>query len=60
VKGAFRIKDAIAVVYGIGLFIATLYFNWRYANEHGFLAWLMFGEIIATFKAIAWPIYLFL
>lgn len=53
-------KDAIAGIYCIGLFIATLYFNWLYANEHGFWAWLLFGEIIATLKAFLWPIYLFL
>jgi hypothetical protein len=54
------VKDAIAGIYGIGVFIATLYFNWRYATEHGFWAWLFFGEVVATIKGFVWPIYLFM
>lgn len=38
-------------------FIATPYFNWRYAKEHGFRSWLVFGEVIATAKAAIWPYY---
>lgn len=53
-------RDAIAAVYCIGLFIATPYFNWLYAKEHGFWSWVFFGEIIATIKAMIWPIVLFL
>jgi hypothetical protein len=36
---------------------ATPYFNWRYAREHGFGSWLVFGEVIATGKAMIWPYY---
>jgi hypothetical protein len=32
-------------------------FNWRYAREHGFVSWLLLGEVVATFKAVAWPYY---
>ena len=39
------------------LFIATPYFNWRYAKEHGFGSWLVFGEVIATAQAVIWPYY---
>jgi hypothetical protein len=46
-----------AVLYGISVAVFTLYFNWIYANEHGFWSWLIFGEIIATFKGFAWPFF---
>ena len=39
--------------------IFTLYFNWQYAQEHGFASWLMFGEIIATAEGFVWPYFLF-
>ena len=48
----------IAILYGISVAVFTLYFNWIYANEHGFWSWLIFGEIIATFKAFAWPFFI--
>lgn len=38
--------------------IATPYFNWRYAKEHGFVSWIAFGEVIATAKAIVWPYFM--
>lgn len=34
-------------------------FNWRYAQEHGFVSWLFLGEVVATFKAVIWPYYAF-
>lgn len=37
---------------------APLY-NWRYARENGVVKWVLFGEIIATAKAIIWPYYVF-
>src|SRR6266446_2755474 len=37
--------------------IATPYFNWRYAKQHGFGSWLVFGEVIATVQAAIWPYY---
>jgi hypothetical protein len=39
------------------LSIATPFFNWRYASQHGFGSWLVFGEIIATVQAAIWPYY---
>jgi hypothetical protein len=32
-------------------------FNWRYAQEHGFVSWLFLGEVVATSKAVVWPYY---
>ena len=54
-----KILITIAVIYGISVAIFGVYYNWLYANENGFLAWLFFGEIIASFKALVWPLFEF-
>ena len=54
-----KIFIAIAVLYGISVAIFGLYYNWLYAKTHGFLAWLFFGEIIASLKALVWPLFEF-
>jgi len=54
-----KILIAIAIIYGISVGIFGVYYNWLYANEHGFLAWLFFGEIIASLKAVVWPLFEF-
>jgi hypothetical protein len=44
------------------LFVAFLmvpYYNWQYATNHGFVAWLFFGEFIATAKGMVWPYFVF-
>ncbi len=49
------------IILGVYVFISGLfavYFNWIYANLHGFISWLFFGEIIATIQGLLWPIYL--
>ena len=53
-----KILVAIAIIYGISVAIFGVYFNWLYANENGFLAWLFFGEIIASLKALVWPLFI--
>ena len=52
--------EVVFFIYYAGTGISALYFNWQYANEHGFLAWLFFGELIATAKAFIWPVFLFI
>lgn len=42
---------------GVAIFVAFPYSNWRYAKEHGFGRWLVFGEVVATIKATIWPYY---
>jgi hypothetical protein len=37
----------------------TPYYNWQYAKTHGFMKWLLFGEVVATAKAVAWPYFMF-
>ncbi len=53
------ILSMLFVLYGLTAGVFALYFNWQYAQEHGFLAWLFFGEIIATFKGVFWPLFVF-
>lgn len=50
---------AIAVIYGISVAVFGLYYNWLFAKANGFLAWLFFGEIIASLKALVWPLFEF-
>ena len=54
-----KILMGILIIYGISVGIFGIYYNWLYANEHGFIAWLFFGEIIATFKSFIWPLFEF-
>ena len=53
-------KDKLLAIYFIGVIISGLYFNWAYANTHGFMKWLFFGEIVPTIQSLFWPIYLLL
>lgn len=34
--------------------ISAVIFNYQYAREHGFLSWLLFGELVATIKGALW------
>ena len=45
-----------AWVYFMGFTLVAIYHNWVYFVEQGFLAWLFFGEIVATLRAIDWPL----
>tara|TARA_Y100000389_G_scaffold166215_1_gene170813 strand:- start:36 stop:209 length:174 start_codon:yes stop_codon:yes gene_type:complete len=49
----------IMIGYFITVAIATPYFNWIFAKENGFLAWLLLGQIIPTFQAFVWPYFVF-
>lgn len=48
---------ASCIYFVIGMFLALPYFNWAYARQHGFTSWILFGEIIASSKALIWPYY---
>lgn len=52
-----QVFQVLFAIYFIIAGIAGLYFNWLYAVENGFLAWLFFGEIIASLKGLAWPLF---
>jgi hypothetical protein len=46
-------------LYMITVTVACAYYNWRYANENGFVKWLLLGEIVPTAKALVWPYFVF-
>tara|TARA_B100001059_G_C17582842_1_gene450729 strand:+ start:253 stop:432 length:180 start_codon:yes stop_codon:yes gene_type:complete len=54
-----RILTFLFIAYVISVAIFGLYYNYEYAQTHGFLAWLFFGEIIATLKSFVWPLFFF-
>lgn len=51
------IGPALCNVYFFSMMFAVPYFNWRYAKEHGFVRWILFGEVIATAESLIWPYY---
>ena len=54
-----KILTFIIVAYLISVGVFGIYYNYLYANEHGFLAWVFFGEIVASLKALVWPLFEF-
>jgi hypothetical protein len=46
-------------LYFISVVVAIPYFNFRYANKHGFVNWLLLGEIVPTAQALVWPYFAF-
>lgn len=45
-------------IYMIPAFLIFVpYFNWQYAQEHGFVSWLVLGEVVPTLQATIWPYY---
>lgn len=54
------LASGVFIVYFLTFFLSSLYFNWQYARDHGFLSWLFLGEIIATGQAVIWPYSLFI
>ncbi|MDA8137366.1 MAG: hypothetical protein M0036_01830 [Desulfobacteraceae bacterium] len=54
-----NIMTGLVGLYLISLTLITPYYNYQYAKEHGFINWLIFGEIVATIKSAVWPYYAF-
>lgn len=56
-------QNFLIVILGLYFIVAfiffTPYYNWQYAKTHGFVKWFLFGEVIATTKAVAWPYFVF-
>jgi hypothetical protein len=48
----------LAYLYILSLLIAAPYYNWQYAREHSFSDWFVWGEIVSTPKAFAWPYFI--
>lgn len=58
-KGAMAVAQILLMIYVLPLIYQVPYQNWRFARENGFLRWVLFGEVVATAKALVWPISLF-
>jgi hypothetical protein len=43
----------------VASFIFVPYYNWQYARTHGYMEWLLFGELTPTLKAYSWPVDVF-
>jgi hypothetical protein len=52
-----RFLSAMIALYAISLVFFIPYYNWRFAKEHGFVAWIFLGEVVATGKGVAWPLF---
>lgn len=52
-----RILTVPACLYIFASMLAVPYFNWQYAQQHGFVRWLFLGEFVATAKGFAWPYF---
>ena len=56
------IGKGLRFIFAIYMIVATTifipYFNWQFAQENGFVKWLLLGEIVPTFKGLAWPYFL--
>jgi len=53
-----KILVFLIYLYCIVAGLMALVFNYQYARDHGFLAWVFFGEIVATVKAIFWIFFI--
>lgn len=45
-------------IYSLGVCLSLVYFNLEYAREHGFVDWLLLGQVIPCLKSTIWPYYL--
>ncbi|MCP4681855.1 MAG: hypothetical protein GY864_05960 [Desulfobacterales bacterium] len=49
----------IIVCHSFAIMFFIPYYNWQYIKNNGVAEWLLFGEIIPTAKAFAWPYFVF-
>ena len=54
-----KIVGILLNLYFISVMVAIPYFNFRYAKKHGFVTWLLLGEIVPTAQAVVWPYFAF-
>jgi hypothetical protein len=57
---AFKRLTTTILAAFLGLYLLFLsvfepYFNWTHARDHGLLQWVLFGEVVASAKAVLWP-----
>lgn len=48
----------IYYVYILPMIFFVPYYNWQYANDNGFVKWILLGEVVATGEGIIWPYYI--
>ncbi len=53
-----KIVGLVVFLYAMTAGVFTLYFNYMYAVNNGFIAWIFFGEIVATFQGFLWPFFI--
>ena len=53
------IGTVISLYFIVAFMVFTPYYNWNYAKTNGFIKWVLFGEVVATVKSIAWPYFVF-
>ena len=51
-----KILGYLAYLSVVGFTAASLVENWFYIVQEGFIKWLVFGWVIAEFKALIWPL----
>lgn len=60
-KSKARIWRALGLtffyIHGLPMIPMFLYFSWQFAQEHGFAAYLMFGEVVPIMKSVIWEYY---
>jgi hypothetical protein len=49
----------IGAIYFFSFAGFSLYYSHLYYKEHGFWAWLFFGEFKCILKALVWPLFQF-
>jgi len=47
-------------IHGAGTVASFIWFSYQYAREHGFLSWLLLGEVIPLLKACVWEVFVVL
>jgi hypothetical protein len=53
------ILTAFLGLYLLSLSVFVPYFNWTHDRDHGLLQWVLFGEVVASAKAVLWPYFVF-
>ena len=59
IRNMGKLLQLLIIGYFISVALFGAYYNYLYAVENGFLAWLFFGEVIASLKALVWPLFEF-
>lgn len=49
---AARLLQGLMYLYFVSVMFMAPYYNWEYAKQHGFVKWLLLGEVVATGKSL--------